>query len=94
MKIEKKNNNDERRILIGMIVDDIVLGRISSKWQGKMFKSRWANIISKWCLKYYTKYEEAPLNQIENLYEAWAVKNKDKDVILLMEKKYENYFWY
>ena len=43
MRIEKKNSDSERRILIGMIVDPIVLGRISSKWQYRMFKSKWAN---------------------------------------------------
>jgi hypothetical protein len=57
MKIQKKNNNDERLILIAMIVDETVLGRIAAKWQKGMFNSKWANIIAKWCLKYYTKYD-------------------------------------
>ena len=84
MKIQKKNNNIERQILIGMIVDQIVLGRISAKWQRGMFKSKWANIIAKWCLKFYAEYEDAPLNQIENLFEAWAEKTKDKESINLL----------
>ena len=86
MKIQKKNNNNERQILIGMIVDQIVLGRISAKWQRGMFKSKWANIIAKWCLNYYADYENAPLNQIENLFEAWAEKTKDKESINLVDK--------
>ena len=86
MRIEKKNANEERRILIGMIVDSIVLARIGAKWQGNMFRSRWANIIAKWCLDYHKKYEEAPLGQIEGLYESWADKSKDKELITLVDK--------
>jgi len=86
LRIEKKNSSDERRILIGMIVDPIVLGRIFSRWQHQMFRSRWANIIAKWCLRYYKRYNKAPLAQIESLYETWAAESKDKTVIRLVEK--------
>lgn len=86
MKIRKKSSNEERFILIGMIVDVTVLGRISSKWQNKMFKSRWANIISKWCVSYYRNYEEAPMNQIESLFESWSAEEQDKNIIKLVAK--------
>ncbi len=86
MKIKKHKGNEERLILIGMIVDDTVLGRISSKWQHKMFKSKWANLIAKWCVSYYRKYEEAPGNQIESLYASWAEETKDSETINLVEK--------
>jgi len=86
MRIEKKNNTSERRILIGMIVDETVLGRVSAKWQKGMFRSKWANLIAGWCLKFYEKYEEAPLGQIESLFETWAESSKDKDTILLIDK--------
>ena len=86
MKIQKRNSNEECRILIAMIVDETVLGRISSKWQGRMFKSKWANLIAKWCIKYYNNYEEAPLHQIESLYETWSEKNKDESTVKLVDK--------
>jgi len=86
MRIEKKSSSQERRILIGMIVDSVVLGRISSKWQGQMFKSKWANLIAKWCLGYYRKYQEAPMNQIEGLYESWVESANDKETISLVSK--------
>ena len=81
MRIDKKNNDQERRILIGMIVDPIVLGRISSKYQSQMFKSKWANIIAKWCLSYYQKYEKAPMKNIQGLFEEWSLKSKDKNTV-------------
>ncbi len=86
MRIEKKTDNDERRVLTGMIVDKIVLGRIFSKYEPGMFQSKWANLIAQWCIKYYKKYEKAPLNQIEELYERWSTKSKDKHTINLVEK--------
>ena len=86
MRIEKKNSDSERRILIGMIVDPIVLGRISSKWQYRMFKSKWANIIAKWCLNYYKKYDKAPMKHIESLFETWSAKTKDKSTVNLVDK--------
>jgi len=86
MRIEKKTNNDERRVLTGMIVDKIVLGRIYAKYEPGMFQSKWANLIARWCVKYYKKYEKAPLNQIEELYERWSTKSKDKHTINLMER--------
>lgn len=86
MKIDKKNNDQERRILIGMIVDPIVLSRITSKYQYQMFKSRWANIIAKWCISYYQKYEKAPLKNIESLFDAWSAETKDKNTVKLVGK--------
>jgi len=84
MKIQKQNNNEERLILIGMIVDKIILGRISSKWQRGMFKSRWANIIANWCVSFYRKYEDVPMHQIESLFESWASETDDKETIKIV----------
>lgn len=86
MRIDRKSSGQERRILIGMIVDSVVLGRISSKWKGQMFKSKWANLIAKWCIGYYRKYQEAPMAQIEGMYESWAEGTKDKESISLTGK--------
>ncbi len=86
MRVEKKNSGEERLILIGMIVDITVLGRISSKWQRSMFKSKWANIIANWCISFYRKYDDVPMNQIESIFESWASETDNKQVIALVEK--------
>lgn len=86
MKIDKKDSSDERRILIGMIVDQTVLARIGTKWKGRMFRSKWANLIASWCLKYHAKYNEAPLRRIESLYERWSGKTRDKNNVTLVGK--------
>ncbi len=86
MKIQKRSSNEERLILIGMIVDITVLGRISSKWWKDMFKSKWANIVARWCVSFYHKYEDVPMNQIESLFESWSSETNDKQVVSLVEK--------
>lgn len=75
MKVDKYSANDERRILIGMIVDKTALGTISAHWNGDMFLSKWANIIGKWCVEFYQRYGEAPQESIEQIFMAWSKQN-------------------
>lgn len=86
MRIDKKNNDAERRILIAMIVDSIVLGRINAKWQPKSFKSKWANIVAQWCLDYYRRYDKAPMKHVESLFESWSAKSRDETNVNLVSK--------
>ncbi len=87
MDIIKKNRKDERRILIAMIVDSVVLGRISGKWDKRgLFKTKWANVVGKWCVDYYKQYEKAPQKNIQGLYEQWAAKSRDTETVRLVEK--------
>lgn len=94
MQINKKTKNDERRILIAMIVDPIVLARICAKWPVSehkgLFKTKWANLIADWCLRYFRKYEKPPMKNIEHLYESWAAKYDDETSIKLIEKFLES----
>lgn len=86
MKTKRYNSTEERMILTAMIVDITVLGRIAIKYQKKMFKSSYANLVAKWCVSFYRKYEDVPMNQIESLYESWADETNDKDNIKLVGK--------
>jgi len=86
MRIDKKNSDAERRILIAMIVDSVVLGRINSKWKPRAFRSKWANIVAQWCLNYYERYGKAPMKHIESLFETWSAKTKDKTSVNLVSK--------
>ena len=87
MKIQKSSNNTtERLILTGMIVDPIVCGRITSKWTGNLFRSKYANLIASWCVQYYTKYGKAPGKQVEGLYRSWSEKTTDKGTVALVEE--------
>jgi hypothetical protein len=86
MRVEKISGKEERRILIGMIVDPIVCARIASKWQRGMFRSKWANTVAELCVSYERRYGKAPGRSIAGLFENWADKAKDKDTVQLAER--------
>lgn len=89
MRIERRSGGDERRILIGMIVDPIVTGRVANKWDREegLFANKWANLIGGWCVSYYEKFGGAPGGAIASRYEAWATtKQRDKDTVDLVER--------
>lgn len=84
MKIEVKDSSEERTILIGMIVDKTVLGRVTMKWERDMFSSKWANLISGWCRKYYDKYKKAPGTHIKSLFSNWSKDNRNEKLVDLV----------
>jgi len=81
MKIKKKVDNKERKVLIAMIVDKYVLSNIATYYSRDLFQSTAANLICQWCVRYYNKYNEAPGSKIEEIFERWSLKKKDKDLI-------------
>jgi hypothetical protein len=87
MRAEKASGSEERRVLTAMVVDPVVLGRISPKWKkGEgMFASRWANIIANWCVNYFHEYGKAPGASIEPLFQSWAT-DAEKETVALVER--------
>lgn len=89
MRIQKIDNQEECTILTGMIVDKIILGRVSTTWnmqRGGLFRTRWSNIIGQWCVDFYKKYDAAPGSDIEALFHSWADSVNDKDTVHMIEK--------
>lgn len=88
MEVRKYQNDDERLILIGLIVNDRFLGKVHSKIPPKQgpFRSRWSNLIYSWCSAYFSKYQRAPRKSIQSLFNRFAQKVKDKDTIELVER--------
>jgi hypothetical protein len=85
-RVEHRDGSTERRIVIAMIVDPAVLGRIQPKWVKGQMKSAWANVIGQWCCDYYRDYQKAPGATIESIYESWAGDHEDKDTVKIIEK--------
>lgn len=77
MIIDKKDGNKERRLITAMIVDSVTLGAIAQKWESPgFFRSRSANLIANWCVRFYKKYGRAPGKEVEGLFEHWADKSE------------------
>jgi len=94
--VKQKSGADERTILIGMITNPAVLGRLSGLWkegdleQG-LFESKYANLIGKFCISYFKKYDEAPQKNIGSIYRAWAgAKVRDENLVELVESFLES----
>lgn len=91
MRIEKRNNSAERKIVIGMVVDSLVLARLADKWDGMLFRSKWANIVGGWCVEHYRNYSRAPGRDITSIYEAWSQRaNIGKETVELVERFLES----
>jgi len=90
MKTVKYERHEERNILIGIIVDDTVCGAVASNYNRRLFRSKWANLICKWCVEYYEKYGKAPMKQIEPIFEGWAATANDKASAKTVQKLLEN----
>jgi len=86
LRIETKQNKDERMILTAMIVDKIVLGRIASKKYDRPFRSQWANLVANWCIKYYKRYQKAPAKNIQGLFESWSEQTQNKEMTQIISK--------
>lgn len=77
----------ERLILVGMMTDKHLLGRIQPNWtRDGLFDSDLANQVGKWCVKHYEKYGKAPKSAVEGMFSAWAEKTKNKPLADKVEK--------
>lgn len=86
MKVERRNSQDERRIVSALIVDPVSLGRISDIWDKPLFRSKWSNLVGQWCVDYWRQYGKPPMRQIESLFEHWANKTREKETVEIVER--------
>lgn len=87
MKVEQHDATDEKHILTGMIVSDLVCGRISDKWVPEgLFKVRWTNLVAGWCVQYFAKYSKAPRGDIEGLFNSWVATTTDEATADLVDR--------
>jgi hypothetical protein len=70
MKSKSYESTQERTILTALIVHDGILERITKHMKGRKdpFRSKWSNIVAKWCFAYHDKYKKAPRRAIETLF--------------------------
>ena len=58
----------ERKICIGLIVDDEFARQVLTIWDGRFLESPTARIICGWCVDYAKQYDRAPGRDIEGIY--------------------------
>lgn len=79
VRTRMSEGSDARRILIGMIVNDRVLSRLASQWNGSvgLFSSKYANLIANWSIEHYRRYNKAPGRLIQSIYQSWSEKQRE-----------------
>src|SRR4029077_11113270 len=74
------------KIVTSMIVDPIVVGTLSSHWQGsKAFSNQWAGIVADLAVNYFRKYGKAPNKDIEGLVRSLEGRY-DESTVKLIER--------
>lgn len=81
MKIRKYANDFLRKILIGMVVDDSICGKIASKWNEVVFENDWAKQVGEFCVQYFEKYGHAPGKNIENIFLSWSTSKRNPALV-------------
>jgi len=88
VKTKRYSGEDLRRVLAGMITDQVVCSRIASQWRPEgLFDSPWANLVGGWAVDHLLKYDQPPNDQIKSLFEAWVNKtDPSREVVEPVER--------
>lgn len=86
MKKTRQDGKTEALVLTAMVVDTVALTRIAARWAPEgLFRSKWANLVARWCVDYATTYTKAPGAHIEDIFDGWAQTATDDDVVGLVD---------
>lgn len=88
MKTRRYRGDDLRRVLQGMVTDQVVCSRIAGQWKDEgLFDSPWANLVGRWCVLHQRKYGVPPNGQLRDIFDEWAGRHPDSvDMVKLVEK--------
>jgi hypothetical protein len=67
VKVVTYSAEEDKRILYAMIMDDMVLGRISSYWKEPMFAQKLGDTVGRMCVDFYNTSHKAPKQGIADL---------------------------
>lgn len=82
-KFKEINTDIERRILTGMIVSQKFLSEIANTVDFDYFENRWCKLVARWCMNYFTQYNKAPWNHINDIFNSHKKQLKDSEVELI-----------
>ena len=85
IKRKKVDNNIEKRLITGMIINDNFLRTMSEVMQEDCLEIPYAKLISKWCVNYFKRYSKAPGLHIQHIFERQKAKMQE-EVSELMSK--------
>lgn len=81
VRVQRVDNQIERRVLTAMIVSTPFLKEVRPICDPDRMEIPYSRVISKWCLEYFGRYEEAPRAHIQELFLSWR-KAEEDDVLV------------
>ncbi len=82
-RIRKVDTNIEQQILIGMIVSTTFCRDVLPMIDYEYFQTSYSAVIARWCMEYYTKYQEAPGKSIKAIFESEQQYLKETECSLI-----------
>lgn len=79
VQVSKVDARKEEKVLLGMIMSTEFMGQLYSNIDLSLFSSKASRIIARWCLEYYNKYNLAPMNNLNTIYENSELELSDID---------------
>lgn len=83
-KDEWDSSHVARRICVGFIMSTEYIQRVLPFWKADLMSNELPRLVCGWCLDYYSKYDEAPREEIKSLFEDHK-KDLDDDTTELAE---------
>ena len=78
MHVEEFTGSDERLAVAALCLDSEALGRVAALLPDNPFPSKFANIVTRWCISHHKQFGEAPgPATLTAIYSDWA-RNADK----------------
>lgn len=85
IKVKEVDNSAERLMCIGLIISDKVTSQLAPILDTKIFTARYTQTVASWCLEYFKKFEKAPRQHIQDIFEAKKRDYLDDDIADLIE---------
>lgn len=82
MKREKVTSQIEQQIVVALVVSVEFLSQMAPILDVNLLQSKHFQIVAKWALDYFGKYEKAPQENIEGIYHAWVSGAKVEDDLI------------
>jgi len=82
---KKIDVSTEKQILTGLVVSDHYLRIVAPLYSPDLLEIGFAPIVAGWCLEYFDKYEEAPKQHIQDLFNTWAKTKPDPEQLRFVE---------
>jgi hypothetical protein len=92
MKVRRYQADEEKTILMALIVNDRVCSQVAQDLgdDREPFKNKWSNLVAGWCIEYFRKHRKAPRKVIQHLYTHWAAAQQDEEAAGFVESFLES----